>query len=342
MSKTIKNLYNKNLTFNKLYEAYQRSAKNKGNKKEVLKFNIDLESNLCNILKLLKEEKYLPSKYHSFTIYEPKERLIKALPFKDRIVQQWYIYEFIIPYIIPRFIKDSYACIKGKGTHKAVNTVKFYMNKMKNKYNTYYVLKCDIKKYFYSVNKDILFNIMKEYIKDKKLLNLTKKLIYDGESLIGLAVGNYTSQYFANIYLNKLDYYIKFNLKIKYYVRYCDDFVILLKNKEESKRVLEKIRIFLKENLNLELNKKSRYYKNIYGINFCGYRIFEKYKLLRNRSKRKIKKNVYTWNKEYLNNKLDYHMMRIKYNSFLSYSKHADSYRFRNKIYNSIIPNIYL
>ena len=327
------------LSFIKLYEAYCRSSVNKRNKGEVLRFTMDLESNLCNIMSSLKNLSYVSSKYKSFVIYEPKERVIKALPFKDRVVQQWYVYEFIIPYIVPRFISDSYACIKGRGTHLAVYTLQKYMRKMRARYGDYYVLKCDIRKYFYSVNKDILYKIMKKYIRDKMLLELTYKLIFDGEDK-GISVGNYTSQYFANIYLNELDYYVKMKLGIKYYVRYMDDFVILLRSKEEVVDVFNKIRIFLSSFLDLELNSKSRYYKSKMGVNFCGYIIHEDFKLLRNRSKRNIKKKVNKWNRDCCFS--DINRIRMEYNSFVSYSKHADSYRFRKKIYDSILLRDYL
>lgn len=281
MSKTIKNSFYKKLTFDKFLDAHKRASKNKCNKYEVLKFNVDLETNIVNIIDSIKNGTYKLGKYHIFIIYEPKERIIKCLPYRDRIVQQWYIYEFIKPYIIPRLINNTCACIDNRGTHYAVKLTQKYMRKMKREYNEYYVLKLDIKKYFYNIDKSILYNIMCEYISDKKLLNLTHMFIYDNKDLIGIPIGNYTSQYFANIYLDKLDKYIKEELKIKYYIRYMDDFVLLLKTKEECIILMNKIRYFLKEKLHLELNHKSKYYPNKMGINFCGYRIYETHILVR-------------------------------------------------------------
>lgn len=331
MSKTIKNLYDKKLTFQKLLEAHKRASINKTNKPELLKFNIDLETNIINILNSLKKGIYKPGKYREFVVYEPKERKIKSLPYKDRIVQQWYIEEFIKPYMYNRFIKDTYACLENKGTHKAVEKVQKYMRIMKNKYNNYYILKCDIKKYFYNIDKTILITILKKYINDKKIIDLTSIILDDGTS-IGIPIGNYTSQWFANIYLNELDHYIKEDLKIKYYVRYMDDFICLCKTKEECKDNLFKIKKFLNDNLNLELNHKSRYYPSSMGINFCGFRIYENYRLLRNRYKRKINKNIKLWNKLYIDNKLNYHKMLLSWNSFLGHASHADSYRFVDKM----------
>lgn len=158
----------------------------------------------------------------------------------------------------------------------------------------YYVIKADIKKYFYSINKEILYQILKRNIKDNKLLRLTKILIYDNNDDTSIPIGNYTSQYFANIYLNELDQYIKNILRIKYYLRYMDDFCILLKSKDECKRVLYEIKNFLSTNLKLELNPKTRYYPSKFGVNFCGYVIHEDYMLLRKSCIKKIKKRIKT------------------------------------------------
>ena len=148
MSKTIKNSFKIKLTFDNLLKAHYRASLNKTNKIEVLKFNIDLETNIYYILNELKKGTYKLGKYKEFTIYEPKERIIKCLPYKDRVVHQWYIYEFIKPYIIPRLINNTCACIDNRGTHYAVRLTKKHMQIMKRKYNDYYILKLDIKKIF--------------------------------------------------------------------------------------------------------------------------------------------------------------------------------------------------
>ena len=178
-------------------------------------------------------------------------------------------------------------CIDNRGTHYAVNLVGGYLKEAKYKYKDYYILKLDIKKYFYNIDKDILYGIIKEYISDKLLLNITKIFIYDNNSKIGIPIGNYTSQYFANTYLDKLDKYIKYELGIKYYRRYIDDMILILKNKDECKIIINKIRLFLSNKLHLELNDKSRYYPGYMEVNFCGYRIYECYLLVRSNAKKK-------------------------------------------------------
>ena len=247
MCKTIKTKFDDKLSFVKLLEAHERASKNKKMKKEVIVYEMDLETN----------DNYKIGKYREFIVYEPKERVIKSLPYQDRIVHQWYVEEFIKDFYYKRFIKDTYACIEGRGNHKAVENVQKDMRKIKRKNKDYYVLKCDIKKYFYNIDKEILINILRKNIKDTKLLTFTKIILDDGNEK-GIPIGNYTSQWFANIYLNELDHYVKDVLRIKYYVRYMDDFIFLLENKEKCKEILNKVRNFIEIELHLKLNEKSR------------------------------------------------------------------------------------
>ena len=340
MPKSIRKCFFNKLTFDKMLDAHLRASKGKNNKYEVLKFNIDMENNIWNIIKELKENKYKLGKYKEFTIYEPKERIIKCLPYKDRIVQQWYIYEFIKPYIIPRLENCTCACINSRGTHYAVKLVKNYIRKANIKYGSYYVLKLDIKKYFYNIDKNILFEIMKEYISDKVLLNLTRTFIYDDISNKGIPIGNYTSQYFANIYLDKLDKYVKYNLRIKYYVRYMDDMILILRNKDECKNMMNKIAFFLNNKLHLELNDKSMYYPGYMGINFCGYIVHENYMLIRNRSKKEIRKKIKIWNRLYNDGELNLIQVRLSFNSWLSHVKHVSSYNLVKRYISYIIFDI--
>lgn len=337
MSKTIKHGYDEKLTFSKLIEAHERARTGKTNKIELMKFEIDLETNLMNLYKQLKYGTYKMGKYREFKVYEPKERIIKSLPYIDRVVHQWYVQEFIKPYIVPRFIRDTYACVENRGTHGAVYQMQKYMRKMKRKYNNYYVLKCDIKKYFYTIDKDILFEIMCRYIRDKKLLELTKIFIYSDGDRLGIPIGNYTSQFFANIYLNELDHYVKEELHIKFYIRYMDDFILLLENKMVAKKVLDKIDTFVQEHLHLTLNEKTRYYPSKMGVDFCGYIIYETHMKLRKRSVKKIKKKAKQWNNLYQNHCFDYHQFLLEYNSFQGHARHANSYRLFKSLESSFL-----
>lgn len=308
MPKKIKNTFYKNLTFEKLYLAHKRARNHKTYKYEVINFEIALEENLTLLLNDINNNSYRVGNYREFKIYEPKERIIQALPYRDRIVHQWYVEEFIKPYILPRFINTTFACLENKGTHKAVEQLQNYMRIFKRNHGDFWILKCDIRKFFYNIDKNILFEILSRYIADKKLLNFTHLLIFDSTDNLnkkGIPIGNYTSQFFANIYLNELDQYVKHILKCKYYVRYMDDFIILLKTKQECIEFKKLIEQFLDPNLKLKLNDKSRYYPYSMGVNFCGYRIFTTHRLLRISSKTKIKNNVKKWNKLWHLNKLD-------------------------------------
>ena len=335
MPKKIKNMFYQKLTFNKMLEAHKRARQHKAYKDEVIKFEFNLENNLINLINNLKNKTYKLGKYFTFKVYEPKERIIQALPYKDRIVHQWYVEEFIKPFIVPKFINTSFACLENKGTHKAVETVQHHMQIMKRNYDNFWILKCDIKKFFYNIHPYTLFNIVKKYISDKNLLHLTQILIFNGpidDTKVGIPIGNYTSQFFANIYLNELDQYVKRDLKIKYYTRYMDDFILILKTKKDCIKYKKLIEDFIDKNLKLELNAKSRYYPYKMGVNFCGYRIFTTHRLLRVSSKKKIKKNIKKWNYQYHNNIIDYKYVIQSINSWLGHSSHCNSYKLQQKM----------
>ncbi len=338
MPKKIKNCFYKNLTFEKLLQAHKRAKAHKTYKNEVIKFEMNLENNLINLLNNIKNHKYHLGNYYNFKVYEPKERLIKALPYVDRIVHQWYIEEFIKPNIVPKFIDTTFACLIDKGTHKAVSSVQQQMRNFKRNNGDFWVLKCDIRKFFYSIDPYILVEIMKKYISDKELLNFTKLLIFDGrrpEDKVGIPIGNYTSQFFANIYLNELDQFVKRKLKVKYYTRYMDDFILLLPTKQECIKRKSQIEDFLTNTLHLALNDKSKYYPYKMGVNFCGYRIYTTHRLLRLSSKKKIKRSIKKWNKLYLQNKLDVKYVMQCINSWLGHASHCNSYKLQNKVINS-------
>ena len=179
MPKKIKNLFYKNLTFKKLLDAHYRARKNKAYKKDVILFEMNLENNIINLLNSIKNNNYKMGKYYDFKIFEPKERTIHSLPYRDRVVHQWYVEEFIKPYIMPKFINTSFACLPNKGTHKAVDSVHKMMRSYSKKYPDYYILKCDIKKYFNSIDAIVLFDILKKYIDDKALLKFTHIILFE-------------------------------------------------------------------------------------------------------------------------------------------------------------------
>ena len=331
MSKTIKKCFYDKLTFENILNAHKRASKGKIQKKEIILFEMDLETNIIRIINEIKSGTYKFGDYREFFVYEPKKRLIKSLPYRDRVVHQWYVEEFIKPYFFKRFIKDTFACLDERGTHKAVLRLQQQMRNMKRQYKKYYVLKCDIRKYFYTIDKKILLEILKKRIKDKKIIEFSKVILNDNEE-IGIPIGNFTSQYFANIYLNELDHYIKEQLRIKNYIRYMDDFILLLRTKEEAREILSLIEKFLKEHLNLILNQKSKYFPNNKGIDFCGYRIYETHILLRKRFKKKIKKNIKICLMLKSQHKFYLKKFILTYNSFKGHASHSNSYHFMKKM----------
>lgn len=312
------------LTLEKFQAAHQRASKSKGLRSEVLKFNINEVGNLIGIMDIIGSGRYRPSKYRRFWVYDPKKRLILALPYPDRIVHQWYIEEFIKPYYLPRFINDSFACIPGRGSHRSVDRIQHYMRSMNVRTGGhYYIVKMDISKFFNSIDPTILYNILAARIQDSKLRQLTYTIIYDGDDHPGIPIGNYVSQYFANIYLNELDQFCKQQLKIRYYVRYMDDFVALAPNRAIARQWFDEIGGFVQTNLNMRLNRKSCYYPASHGLDFVGYRIYNDFRLLRKRSKRKLRAIIADY--EAGVDSRDIFIQRI--NAWSGHAGHADTYR---------------
>ncbi len=331
MPKSVNNIFYNKLKFSKMLDAYERASKNKHKCKEVITYELDLANNLTTTLKQLYSGTYRVGHYRQFKIYEPKERVIEALPFRDRIVQQWYVEEFIKPIFVPKFIQDTYACLDERGVHKSVKKLNKYMYEYSKLNEDFYILKCDISKFFYSINKKILYQIIRRYVKDRAFLELTKQLICHDNKEEGIPIGNYTSQYYANIYLNVLDHFVKEKLGVKYYVRYMDDFVLLLKDKESCKKTLKTLKYFLEKTLKLKLNKKTNYFKGKQGVNFCGYKIYNTHIMLKNENKKKIRNKIKIWNKLYHSKKLDLKETTLKLNSWIGHAQNANTFFLVNK-----------
>ena len=269
-----------------LYEAYLNARKGKRKKRSCFDFEINLGANLNALYKEIHSGTYKPQPYHTFKVYEPKERLIHAPAFRDIVVQHA-IYKVIYPIFNNTFISTSFACRKGFGTHKA----SIYTQKALRRYSEdLYTLKLDVKKFFYSIDRNILKSLLEKKIKDKKFINITM-LFTDYEDASGIPIGNLLSQIFALIYLNPIDQYIKRVLKVKDYVRYVDDFILFGLTRNECLKYKEKIEGFLEKNLKLTLSKSS-IQKIKRGVNFVGYRTWQNYRLIRKHSLYKFKKSL--------------------------------------------------
>jgi len=332
--KSYKNIYSQLCSFYNLYIAYNKARKNKSSKDYVLEFDKDKIGNINQIKKELKDFTYEPRPLKKFILRDPKTRVIRKSKFRDRIVHHALV-NILEPIYEDIFISDSYANRKFKGTSGALKRFDEFKRKVsENNSKRCFILKADIKHFFDSVNHEVLLNILKRRIKDNKMLwliNLILKNFDDKEK--GMPLGNMTSQFFANVYLNELDYFVKHDLKIKYYLRYVDDFVIFHKNRNTLEEWKKEINHFLYNELKLELHKdKSKVVKLEKGIGFLGYRIFYYYKLLRKRNLRYFKKKFEKMLKDYENKLISYDKIIESVNGWLAYAEGGDTYKLRNNI----------
>lgn len=333
MPKTIRNQFDKYLTYEKLLEAHNSARRGKNRKTELIKFNLKQEEYIMWLYKQLKNGTYKHGGYVEFYVTEPKLRKIEKSRYIDRIVHTWLVNNFLIKGFVTQFIPTSFACLKGKGVHRAAFCVQDYMKKAKLKWNDYYILKTDVAHYFNSIDKQILINILKRKIKDYKLIWLINEILYAQKRDKGIEIGNYTSQIFANIYLNEVDQYIKKELKVKYYVRYLDDSILIVQTKEEAKRLLELIRKFLKEKLELELNDKTQIFKGKQGVNFCGYKINEYRMKIRDGGKRKLKLKIKKLQVKVKGGEMSSKEAKKQLAGHIGYAKWANIYNLSNKLF---------
>ena len=333
MSKTIRNKYYENLCFEKLMEAHKKARRGKGLRDEIILFNLKQEEYIMYLLDVLEKKTYKHGGYQVFYVTEPKLRKIEKSRYIDRVVHRWLVDNFLEPYFVPTFINTSYACLKGRGMHKACLDVQKAMKHSKRIWGPYYILKMDVTKYFENIDKRILLGILERKILDKDLMWLIKEILYAQEKEVGLEIGNYTSQLFANIYLNELDQYVKKVLGVKYYYRYMDDSVLFIRSKEEAKYCLEKIKKFLLENLGLTLNKKTQIFKSKQGVNFCGYKINEYRLKIRDKGKRKLKKKVKKLKSLVKEGKISSLEARKYLAGHIGYIKIVDTYNLENKLF---------
>ena len=289
------NLYANLYNIENINKAFNEVCRNTRNKRKVNKYKEYKCIYISRIYNTLKNRQYKVGKYNVFTIYEPKKRRIVSQNMFDKTINHLVARHILIPSLIPCLIDQNVASRTGMGTSKALEYFNSYRNICNYKYKDYYVLKCDIKGFFYNIDHEILKEKLKGRIKDKDALKIIFDIIDSEES--GIPIGNMTSQILAVFYLNDMDHFIKEKLKIKYYVRYQDDFILFHKSKEYLKECLEEIIKFL-EKEKLELNKKSRIFKNTNHFIYLGQD--QKGNCTKYReANRKIKKRLYLYkNKE--------------------------------------------
>lgn len=289
-----KHLYEQICKMPNILQAYQEVCRNTKNKRKVRHYREYKCLYVAQIYRTLINKNYEVGPYHVFTIYEPKERRIVSQSLQDKVINHLVARYILYPAIIPCLITENVASIKYRGTKRGLELFQEYQRKCKIKYQSYYILKCDISKYFASIDQTILKEKLRRKIKDKDALHIVDKIIESEE--VGLGIGNMTSQVFAIFYLNDLDHYIKEELHISYYIRYQDDFILFHPSKQYLKQCLEKITEFLKQE-KLMLNKKTRIFKNTNNFIFLGRDKNGKYAKYRN-VKRKLRKKMYLYEQD--------------------------------------------
>lgn len=291
MKRIFRHEYKDIISLENILTAWKEFVKGKKNRKDVQEFQQRLMANIISLHNNLKDESYQHSKYEAFNISDPKPRNIHKASVRDRLLHHL-VYQNLYPFFDKTFISDSFSCRIGKGLHKALNQFRRYSQKVsKNSTKTCWVLKCDIRKFFASVDHLILKQILESYIEDKKLLKLLSKIIdsFSVNENEGLPLGNLTSQLLVNIYMNEFDQFMKHKLKAKYYIRYADDFVVLFNDKDRLQEILPEIQKFLLEKLELQLHpNKVSIQTFASGVDFLGWVHFSNHRVLRNTTKRKI------------------------------------------------------
>ena len=342
--KTIKNIYPQVYAFSNLLLAARKAQKGKRKQQNVASFNFNLEKKLLELKEQLENKSYIPGSYKTFTIYEPKQRMISAAPYSDRVVHHA-LCKIIEPVFEKTFIYDSYANRKGKGTHKALDRYKKFAQLNR------YVLKMDIKNYFPSIDHEILKRTIRRKIGCRDTLWLIDNIIdnsnpqkpsivsFPGDDLYtaverrkGLPIGNLTSQFFANIYLNPLDHFVKEELRCKYYVRYVDDFVVFSNSKKYLHAVRKKIIDFL-TGLRLQLHEnKSKVFQVKTGITFLGHKMFPYYSLLKSDNVKRFRKKLKVKTGLLKQEKISMEEFYASIQSWGAHARYSRTYRLRKSI----------
>lgn len=308
-----------------LLEAWQEFIKGKGNKPDVQEFSFRLMNNILSLHRDLINHKYRHGGYQCFKIRDPKTRIIHKASVRDRLLHHA-VYRLLYFFFDKTFISDSFSCRKNKGTHKSLDRFHSFTYRVsKNDTRTCWILKCDIKKFFASIDQDILLEVLKKYIPDNNIISLLREIIFSFCSAkygTGLPLGNLTSQLFANVYMNEFDQFVKHKLKVKYYIRYADDFVILSENKEDLENKIGPIKDFLKDELKVTLHPDKIFIKTLSsGMDFLGWKHFFDHRILRNTTRARTIKNIQN---------SDYNSATL--NSYFGLLKHGNTYKIKKAI----------
>ena len=293
----LRHKFNDIISPDNLLTAWREFLRGKRKRRDVEGFCLHLTDNIFELHRELLEKKYKHGLYQSFKITDPKQRDIHKATVRDRLIHHA-VYRILYPYFDRKFISDSYSCRKNKGMHRAINRFRKFGRKVsRNNTRTAWVLKCDIKQFFASIDHETLKRILNKYIDDEDILWLLSRVIdsfcTNDASRLGLPLGNLTSQLFINMYMNEFDQFVKHELRIKYYIRYADDFVIFSENKAYLENQISKMADFLEKRLKLFLHPNKVFIKTLNsGVDFLGWVHFPHHRVLRTSTKRRMLRNL--------------------------------------------------
>ena len=313
------------ISLENILEAWREFVRGKRGRKDVQQFELRLTSNVLALQLDLRNKTYAHSAYEAFSISDPKPRSIHKASVRDRLLHHA-LYRILYPFFDKTFIASSYSCRKEKGTHKALNHFRRLAYQVsRNHTRTAWVLKCDVRKFFASINQARLIRILEGRIPDRDVLWLLTQIITSFQSTgngLGLPLGNLTSQLLVNIYMNEFDQFVKHTLKSKAYVRYSDDFVLLSSDKVELENLLPRIRDFLWDDLHLVLHSDKVFIKTFAsGVDFLGWVHFPDHRTLRTSSKRRIFRRI---------KQVDGKESTVQ--SYLGLLSHGNAYKLREQV----------
>ncbi|MGB1011055.1 MAG: reverse transcriptase domain-containing protein [Thiolinea sp.] len=352
MPKVFDNLYSQITDFGNLHEAWRKAAKGKRSNPSVAAFEYKLADNLIELQTELKQQSWQPGAYYSFYIRDPKRRLVSAAPFRDRVVHHA-LHNVTESLFENTFIGDSYANRKGKGTHAALDKAQSLMRRYP------YVLQCDLRQFFPSVDHAVLESLLNRKIVDEQTRWLMRAIINSGEGIHneeynmvyfpgddlfavnrprGLPIGNLTSQFWANVYLNELDQFIKRSLRCRGYVRYVDDMLLFAENKQQLWNWKTAIREYLFD-LRLALHEKSStVYPIKNGIPFLGFRLYQDYRLLKRKNGVNFQRRLKRFHREYQRGELDRDGLNQRVQGWVAHVSKADTWGLRRSLFSQVIP----
>ncbi len=336
--------YEKIYHFDNLYHAYRLAARGKRHKPDVIRFELNLADNLWRLHDELENRSYRPAPYYHFRIYDPKTRDIQALTFPDRVVQRSLCDNVMRPWFENRLIYDCAACREGKGTHFAMRRLSEFLREFYRQYGTAgYILKCDVRKYFDSVDHEVLKWQLRRF-PDHEVRNFLYQLIdgYQAERGKGLPMGNQSSQWFALYYLDGIDRIIKEKYRIQWYSRYMDDLVLLHPDKETLKRCLAELREYAADRLKLEFNEKTQIFPLLQGVDYLGWHFYltdtgKVIRRLRTSNKRRFKRRLKRFQRLYAIREIELSDITPSIVSYNGHLIHGHTWKLRKTIYRKFI-----